>query len=243
MTRKIVLTLILLTNSLHLKAQDTPKTSLMHSIRSILAKDKHRNTMRVYASQYFYPEVQTKTQIKNLIKKTPSYYDNWGQIGIEYSRQIHKRYSVAVAYYRWNNTHILRPPFMPRSVFIPFNNTPEKLGLRGRWSLQFYDVDFGYRLLQIKKHCVTAKLGLSFQNGYTQYTDSVVGIVDPAFNHSNIYGHYEYKEYFGYTPSIIYDYLFLKKWLCIGANIGLRRYFNYGNYTQVEYGIHMGVNF
>ena len=132
---------------------------------------------------------------------------------------------------------------MPKAVFVPFNNTPTKIGMHERGNLQFYDLSFAYTFLSKKKHQLKGSVALSFQKGYTGYIDSVYEYLGASFPHFQAYGHYEYKEYWGYAPCLSYDFLMHKQWLCIGADVRARRYFNLGNYTQVDVGMHVGVLF
>lgn len=120
---------------------------------------------------------------------------------------------------------------------------PDKVGLYYRGNAEFYDMSVYYTLIARKKHRLKAGIALSLETGYNGYIDSVYNYVGASFPHFQAYGHTEYKDYWGYVPSLSYDYNFLKQWLSIGVDVRARRYPSFGKFTQVDAGIYVGVNF
>lgn len=209
------------------------------------AKEKHRNTIKVYVNNFIYPEINTSAQIKStFFRLTPVSLMGgfWQQLGVGYQRNVYKRWDAGLAYYRWNNTGIFHPDGEGQPVSIQFGKYIDQKGLSSRYSLSFYDCSVIFNVISKKKHKFKIGLSVSWQKGYAEYVDSV-RYINGSFPHGQIYWHSEYHEYLGYIPSLSYDFSFLKDYACVGADIRARRYFNYGNYTQVDFGIHIGVKF
>ena len=209
------------------------------------AKNKHKNTIKLYVSNVFYPELHSNSQIKKIIKETPILANNaWAQLGCSYERSINKKWGVGVGYNKWNNTQFFNPngPDAPPPS-MNFTHSEIRKGLWNRYGLKFIDLSASYVILNMKGNKVKLGVGISFQSGYSEYIDSTYNFYNPSFPHYEVYAHSEYKEYWGYVPSLSYDFIFLKGRVCIGTDLKARRYFNYGNYTQVDFGLHLGVSF
>ena len=206
-----------------------------------LAKNKHKSAIKLYGANFFYPGVENNYQIKQTIRETPKYVAAmWAQLGTSYERKVNRKWGISVGYHKWNTTKFFNGG--GDGLFdMLFSRDLGKLGLWSRINLQFYDLSALYTPLTHKNHKVTVGLGVSFQKGYSTYIDSV-SVIYGSFVHEQLFGHSEYKEYWGVVPSISYDYFFLHKWASAGIDIRERRYFNY-DYTQVEFGIHLGVHF
>ena len=223
---------------------------------SSIAKDKsrpkhtHKNTIKLYGNNFVYPEIGTAKQNLNKIRETlvtmaTATIDNTGlqQLGIGYEREIAKRWGAGVTYFQWNNTGVFNPNGQGQPLTIPFNNYKIGIGLLDRYSQKYVDFSSNYHIVNSKKHKLSVGLALSYQSGYSTYIDSIFYYNNPSFLHYQLYGHYEYHEFIGYAPSLSYDFIFLKDHACIGTDLRVRRYFNYGNYTQIDFGMHIGIRF
>jgi hypothetical protein len=208
----------------------------------LCAKDKHRNSVKIYGSNFFYPGITPNSHIIRAI--SPNLFMNvWAQVGVGYERYLNSKFSVEAAYSRWNNTNYFRGADLRKAVFTDFNNTPQKIGMHSRGNLQFYDLSLAYTFLSKKRHGLKGGIALSFQTGHTGYIDSIRHYTGASFPHFEGFEHFEYKEYWGYAPSVSYNFSFLKDYACVGADVRARRYFGAETYTQVDVGIHIGVKF
>lgn len=208
------------------------------------AKEKHKNTVKFYGNNFFYPEIYERQHIKQIIGSTPrNLVTFWQQLGLSYQRELNKRWSVEIAHYKWNNTALFNLDEPGGAVESSLTKDPTRIGIQYRNNLKFFDLAANYSVISTKKHLLRLGLGISYQKGFASYIDSVFYYNNPSYPHWQGYSHYEYHEYYGYIPSLSYDFIFLKEYACVGADIRARRYFNYGNYTQVDFGIHIGVKF
>ena len=214
------------------------------------AKEKHRNIIKLYANNFVFPEVTTAKQNKQRIRETFTTIatatlinTGWQQLGLGYQRNVYKRLDAGIEYFQWNNTGIFNPNGKGQPLEIIQTRDISSIGILKRYSQKYLDFSVSYHILALKKHKIKVGLSFSYQSGYTTYIDSVTYYNNPSFPHYELHGHYEYHEYLGYVPSLSYDFSFLKDYACVGADIRARRYFNYGNYTQVDFGIHIGVKF
>ena len=221
---------------------DITKVVNKNSIGSILAKDKHKNHIKLYVSNFFYPELTSKSDIFGVI--TPqALFMIWGQVGLGYQRDIGKRWSIDLLHNRWNDTRFFRGGLRFEAVYTNFNNRPTEIGFHSRANLQFYDIGTSYSFVKRKRHLLKGGLAASFQRGYSGYVDSIHYYSGGPYPHFEGFFHYEYKEYWGYVASASYDLNLLKNWFSIGADVRASRYFNYYNFTQVDVGMHLSVNF
>ena len=236
---RIILCLLLLVNS-----TAYGECTLMHGVKELLAKDKHKNYLKFNVNNWFYAEL---TQRSHML---PALYpgftvSEWGQLGVGYERQVTRRISVETSYSRWKYILFFANPDHYRgNIYIVLSNDfPDKPGLYYRFSAQFYDLNVSYIIIARKKHRLKAGLALSLEKGYNGYIDSVHFYNGGPFKHFQAYGHNERHDYWGYVPSLSYDYNFLKQWLAVGVDVKVRRYPYFGKFTQVDAGIHLGVNF
>ncbi len=102
-----------------------------------------------------------------------------------------------------------------------------------RHQYKMIDLLLAYRLNVLKRHKISFGIGPSYTWGKNINDD--YSLVMPAGKDYNA-------SYWGVAPAISYDYVFLRNRLSIGMDLRVRKYFGWPS-EQIDYGLHLGVNF
>lgn len=170
------------------------------------------------------------------------------QQGLHYERRIFNDFFIGVGYTQWYNLNwdnIVRgdnsfPAFLSTLSQNEYQNYKPIIGrLEARFKYKMVDV-YVIHKFSIKKsrHLVSPGIGASYSWGQDQY------LAWHYYYGFESHGGYEYRKahYYGFIPSLSYDYLLWKNRLNVGADIRVR-YYSGRPEAQYDYGIHVGVNF
>lgn len=210
---------------------------------SVRTKKEYRNTVMLSIANF---SIVGITPFDRLI--FTSYISN--QIGVNVEHKLSKVCRISLGYNEWN----LHPFFekiiydpAPYTSFLHFRqyikgsrNIDDIGALRHRHGYKMIDAAANYRYDRFRRHKFTGGLGISYTWGTSYY------LTHRFFSaYENNYVDYTRKEREGYAGAIIpvrYDFLFLRNRLAIGVQGTARKYFGLQSW-QIDYGVHLSVNF
>lgn len=154
------------------------------------------------------------------------------QLGIFYEHRVYKHWRLIAGYSMFNTyeTDGLSSALPGPSV----SDFKEYTGQgTTRHQYKMIDLLLAYRLNVLKRHKISFGIGPSYTWGKNINDD--YSLVMPAGKDYNA-------SYWGVAPAISYDYVFLRNRLSIGMDLRVRKYFGWPS-EQIDYGLHLGVNF
>jgi hypothetical protein len=212
---------------------------------SVRTKKEYRNTVRLSMANF---SILGITKF-NLNMGPPPYWDYIAnQFGLNYEHKIDNCISVAIGYSEWNinssrsDSHpTAYTSFLYSRRYIKGSRNIDDIGaLRHRYGYKMIDAAASYRYDKFRRHKFTGGAGISYTWGTNYY------LTHRFFSaYENDYVYYTRKESEGYAGAIIpvrYDFLFLRNRFATGVQGTARKYFGLQSW-QIDYGIHLGVNF
>lgn len=170
------------------------------------------------------------------------------QYGIQIEHELTGPFRVSMGYHAWNlfasRTDHEPDPYTSylydRRYVKGSRNINETGALRHRHGYKMLDAAVSYRYDKFARHKFSAGMGLSYTWGTNYY------LTQRFFSTTeNSYVYYTSKtsgNYAGMVLPLRYDLLFFKSILAVGAQVNARKYFGLQSW-QIDYGVHLSVNF
>ena len=193
-------------------------------------KKNFSNSVSITASNYYFPKLYSFS-FREIFTQ---------QFGFNFEHSFGKNFSLSASYSKWSKFLVSNSNLKPAVVKGTFGGW--KVGsLMYRYKYQSEDLIVKYKYSLNKKNAIKIGLGISRTSGSSSYVDSIY--VNPNPPHDGIiYSHYQKDTYWGYVPTINYDYLLIRNNLSVGADLRCRKYF--GLYSvQIDYGIQLAFYF
>ncbi len=218
LTKCWVLLIMLLPCRVH--AQDTTKHAVKRRYNSIIVSN----------SVIHFPGIEA-------INKNGNNYRNLNkQYGIRYERRLNERYSIGYSYESWGVF-----PFtgFQSGIDVQGQRDYQKIGgLKRRTSYYLGDITFSYRYNKFKKDKIMITAGPSLAMGCNVYVNSMHVVNGKTYYNCD----YNWESQIGLLSRVSYDHLFLKGRVGMGVHIACRKYFGLES-VQMDYGMHLGLNF
>jgi len=159
------------------------------------------------------------------------------QCGIYYERRIYKQFKATIGYSEWNTLiHEGARPFVPGYIGLMTIGS-----FQYRQHYKMADIFLSYKYRKCIRHSIDVGIGASYYWGLNTYIDTIFYNPDPPYDAIE-YSKSRKENYWGIVPFVKYDYLLWKNRIGLGADIRLRKYFGL-NSAQIDYGIHLSLNF
>lgn len=164
------------------------------------------------------------------------------QIGLSYNRRVYKNYHIGIAYLQWTPHPLLTPGDNIKVTTIPVYPYVPVIGrMEYRGDYKMIDLYVLYRLgiSDNGGQKIDFGIGATHNWGIDGYLKSYVqgSVLDAEVIYENVK-----ENYWGIMPFISYNYFLLKNKVCLGADVRARFYQKWPQ-PQIDYGLHIGVNF
>lgn len=161
-----------------------------------------------------------------------------------YKRKIYKHWNATVGFAEWNTFFDKKDILNTPSVLGSIQPTDLKVGyLQWRTKYKMIDLFISHEYTLSKRHVFSAGAGPSYCWGQNTYIDTFyISPFPPPDDDVEIISKTKTANYWGAIGVLSYDYLCIYNRMRIGADIRCRKYFGL-NYEEIDYGIHLGVNF
>lgn len=170
------------------------------------------------------------------------------QYGIQIEHKLRKPFSVSIGYNAWNlytsrTDHEPDPytSFLYDRRYVKGSRNIDEIGaLRHRYGYKMLDAAVTYRYDKFYRHKFSVGMGLSYTRGTNYYlTQRFFSTTENSYVY---YTQKTSKSYAGMVLPLRYDLLFFKNRLAVGAQANARKYFGLQS-LQIDYGVHVSVNF
>ncbi len=203
---------------------------------SFESQGRFKNAITLLCGNYYFPDLHSFEW--NVIQPFSE------QFGLSYSRRLNSNFSATICYSKWNNFLLPNDRMIrARPATISVSNEMTRGELLRRQLYKSCDASFDYNYVLNKKSQIKIGVGISYTTGVNEYLDSVVRsavVPDVSFT----YTHKETHSYWGVVPVVSYSYFVFKGRINAGANLKARKYWGLrSSSVEVDYGLHIGVNF
>lgn len=200
---------------------------LIFSTFSVSGQKQYDNTFKLHTSAFYIADRMTA-------------YNPLNQLGVSYERRAYQRFFVSIGYHQWqrwqNNKYVgqyeVEEPYW---AYIK----PVKGTFLARRAYKMADMSILYRHGLPKKHTISGGLGVSYCWGENEYVDR---LFENQPLDQVVYTSFKKVGYWGIVPQLTYDYALLNNHLTVGADIR-NRFYVHRTPVQLDYGVHVGVNF
>lgn len=208
--------------------------SLLTVLSAVHAKKQYNDNFKLSVSYFYYPHLQ------------PPYWGIDGRItqqfGFYYQRRVYKHIHINAGFAEWNTLTYKNRDINGSPIVIgSYNGATQPHQLQWRTFYKMMDLFVTYDYVLAKRHKLSIGMGATYCWGKNTYVDTVYYNPEPPFD-AIMFSKIEPAHYWGMMPVFCYDYMLFNNRAAIGIDLRCRKYF--GLYSsQVDYGIHVGVNF